>query len=548
MEQQTVSEVAQVSRGNAEDHEYDQYLARLRRRFDLNTITGEVPLFTTDAYKRHDTTLWDAYLNSFPPEERQYHTCSACRHFIQRYGTLVTIEAGRTTPAIWDEGDAPDLYKTAVAAMARLVRRAKVTGIFLSEQVELGQSSTRTERCTWRHFAVTNPRVFKRITKTAKQTQAERREDYNTVSRSLSEITPATLQQAVTLLKTEALWRSEKVLGGAEWLLAASEERRSLTGALRDNALWRAIALAPAGFCHPRSSMIGTLLEDIEAGLPFEDVRRKFAAKMNPTIYQRPQAAPSAGNIAQAEKLVEQLGIAPSLKRRFARLDDILEKLWEPRPAREETKAAGGVFGHLKPKGSEPAAAMRVPPVVMTWEKFKRTVLPEARSIELLAPMRGNYEALVTASDPEAPPILQWDSPERRNPVSWYVYSGGSIASQWGLAAGAWVKVVALSANPPHWFGREMPHQADGVLFVLEGCRDSRWASSGLGLFPECLKSELREVKSTIEAYSHRGQLEGYEESSACGIKISKGQASDVHVRVFGASGAPVEYQIDRWD
>lgn len=35
---------------------------------------------------------------------------------------------------------------------------------------------------------------------------------------------------------------------------------------------------------------------------------------MNPLQYQRPQAAPSAGNVAQAERIVEKLGIANSLE------------------------------------------------------------------------------------------------------------------------------------------------------------------------------------------------------------------------------------------
>lgn len=176
IEQQSTSATA-VKRDNSEDHEYDAYIGRIAERFKLRTENE--PLFTTDAYKRHDTSLWDAYLNSFPPDERQFHNCSACRHFIQRYGSLVTIKDGRTFPAVWDEDDAPELYKPAVEAMARLVRRAKVTGVFLSESAELGQAKTRTEVCTWHHFSVRNPRVFKRTTKTAKQAMAERREDRN---------------------------------------------------------------------------------------------------------------------------------------------------------------------------------------------------------------------------------------------------------------------------------------------------------------------------------------------------------------------------------
>lgn len=540
MEQQLVSESNEAPRGNHEDHEYDAYLTRLSARFSAATQNGAEPLFTTDAYKRHDTALWDAYLNSFPAEQRQFHNCGCCRHFIQRFGTLVTIKDGRTTPAVWDVDDAPDLYKPAVEALARLVRSAKVTGIFLSEETALGQPVTGV----WRHFAVLNPNVFKRTVKTAKQTMAERREDFGTVARALSEITPTVLQQAVTLLKTEQLWRSEKVLGGAEWLLKASEERRSLTGPLRDNALWRAIALAPAGFCHPRSSMIGTLIEDIEAGLPFDDVRRKFAAKLNPTIYQRPQAAPSAGNIAQAEKLVEQLGVGPSLVRRFARLEEV-ESIWLPTPD-PEAAGAEGVFGHLKPKGVEVPPAMAIPAQTMTWEKFARTVLPEAKSIELAAPHVGNYVALVTAQNPDAPPILQWDSLDNRNPVSHYVYNGGSRSSDWGV--GGWTPITAISLSPASWRGRKLTHQGEAVMFLLKGCRDSRNAGGGNAIFPENLKAEFHAIRSTVEAYSKTAKLLGLEEATACGVMASKGQAFGVHLRVRAANNVVAEYKLDRWD
>ncbi len=56
----------------------------------------------------------------------------------------------------------------------------------------------------------------------------------------------------------------------------------------------------------------------------------------------------------------------------------------------------------------------------MTWEKFARTVLPDAETIELYVPAEAApYVAMVTAANPQAPPILQWDRAERRNPVSW---------------------------------------------------------------------------------------------------------------------------------
>jgi hypothetical protein len=38
--------------------------------------------------------------------------------------------------------------------------------------------------------------------------------------------------------------------------------------------------------------MIGALLDDIKSGLPFEDIKARFDAKMHPLRYQRPKPRP----------------------------------------------------------------------------------------------------------------------------------------------------------------------------------------------------------------------------------------------------------------
>ena len=522
--------------GNDEDRDYEDYLSRLGRRFSANVADGKEPLFTTSVAP---DDLWEAYLGAFPEDQRQYHNCSACRRFIKTVGGLVTISGAATSSAVWDLDDAPELYRASVAAMLKIVKRAKVTGVFLSSDMTIGHPVTGT----WRHFSVELPKaiVFKRVTLTARQKMAERREDFTTVMRALEEFTAPMVLQALQLLKTDALYRSEKVLGQAQWLADLHAALESTKGP-RANVVWRAIALAPAGFCHPRSSMIGTLLDDIAAGLDFADASRKFAAKMHPLQYQRPQAAPTAGAIAQAEKLIAELGAAGSLARRFARLDDV-QTLWMP-TAKEEPKT-GGVFGHLKPKGAESPPSMTAPAQVMTWEKFQRTVLPEAHTIEALVPLRGNFCALVTSANADAPPILQWDNPENRNPVSWYVYNGGSLASQWGVSGGSWCPVTALTFNPAHW-NYESTHHSKGVLFILDGAKDSRGASAGAGLFPEILKSDFHGIRSTIEAYSRSAKIEGHEESAACGLLFGNG--SEVRLRVTDKHGMKSEYRLDRFD
>lgn len=526
--------------GNHADHEYDSFLKRVQERFIANCESGKKPLFTTDA-----EDLWERYLGSFSdPVERQYHNCHACRHFIQRFGALATLdEQGRVVPALWQEEDAPEEERRAIAAMSKAVRRAKVTGVFLSAERVWGTPATGV----WHHLAVTPPSgIVHHVTlQTASQMMAEKREDFKTVMTALNEFTQSVIETALTLLRTDSLYRSEKVLGQAEWLLALHVSRKEAKGAAKANAVWKAVAQAPAGFCHPRSSMIGTLLEDIAAGMAFEDVSRRFADKMHPLRYQRPQAAPTAGAIAAAEKAVEQLGIARSLPRRFARVDEV-QALWRPQPVKGKEQG-GGVFGHLKPKGKgAEAPSISLPVQTMTWDKFQRTVLPTAERIEFLAPARGSYTALTTAVNADAPPILQWDREEARNPVAWYFWHGGSNASQFSLLSDHFHDVEAVALQPSMWNGGPEHHGA-GVLFVIKGARETRQPSACL--FPEILRAELHGVRSVIEAYSRNAKLEGMEQPHAAGYMVSKGKNRpwNVTLRVW-SGGKSLVYALDRWD
>ncbi len=533
---------AQSAAGAPADDHYDDFLHELQRQFTENLQAGDNLLFTTDA-----EGLFDAYLAAIPERHRQYYTCSCCRTFVNRYGGLVTIDAeGNKVPAMWGN-EAPGLHHEGAVVMRRIVRRAQVTGVFLAPEPVWGYA----EAGGFRHMHVTPPPelLYKRGLLSAGQAMAAKREDFRTVARALAEFTSHHVQQALNLLRTEALYRSEKVLGVAEFLHKLHADRAAAKGSeARDNILWRAVASAPAGFCHPRSSMIGTLLEDIAAGMSFDLVSRRFADKMHPLQYQRPQAAPSGGNVARAEKLVAELGIESALRRRYARLDDI-QKLWTP-AAPKNTEAAQGVFSHIKLKDAAAIAhkALSAPVQDITWDKFRRTVLPHAQKIEFVVPTgRINYCGLVTAADPDAKPILQWDTEESRNPVSWYVYNGGSSAEDWNLRAGSLAPVTAVTLQPSMWAGEDKhQHQGKSVIFILEGARDRRDAT--LCLFPEILKSELREVRATIEAFSRTRTLEGAEEASANGVRI--GDRGNVHAHVFRVTTdvGVADYFIDRWD
>lgn len=523
-----------------ENDGYGELLAGIRRSFDEAVRDGEEPLFTTNA-----TGLYDMILSELPAQARQHYDCNACRHFVNRYGGLVRIDdRGEIHPVMWGF-EPPAFFAKAVASVAVEVENSKVTGAFVTSERKLGTPKTGS----WTHMAVDTPKkmVYSNLLKTAHQQASEKSEDYKMLNNAMSKYQKGTVEAAVNLLRSEALYRSEKVLGVAEWFLGVLNDTEGKRSRLRSNIVWKKAATAPVGFCHVSSSMIGTLLDDIEDGLSLEDVKSRFAEKMNPTQYQRPKAAPSAGNVAQAERIVEKLGIANFLKRRYARLDEI-QTIWRPIPVKKAGGVSAGVFARVatKEQQRESPNAMSGPTVTITWEKFRRTVLGSARKIEFYVPGKEEcYTAILTAEDQEAPPIILWDTEENRNPFSWYVYSGGSTPSRWNLLRG-YVEVTGVTLQPNLWQpGYE--HRGASVIFILNGAKDRDRRSTGLALFPEVLKSELHEVRSTIEAYSKSEKLGGADEASACGVRLQKGLNWNAQFRVTTDIGTTI-YKLDRWD
>lgn len=519
------------------DADWSAFIESTRKAFDA--ATG--PLFTTNA-----GGLYDTYLSHLPGE-RQVHTCSHCRQFIDRFGGLVTIgENGHIQPAMWANPlTIPAFYRPSNMAVQRLIGAARVTGPFLSAETMWG--TPLTDHGKWSHLAVQPPPalIYRNKLLTAGQAMAAKREDFRTVAASLADFTPDMLREAMRLLEADKLARSERFIGPIQWLQKLHEDRAAVRGPIRDNILWRAIVTAPDGFCHPRASVIGSLLEDIAAGLPFDDVKSRFNAKMHPLMYQRPQAAPAWQAIAQAEKMVEQLGIARSLERRFARLEEI-EAIWRPTPS--DDVPSGGVFGHLKPKRSVTVEPLDIPPQTMTWEKFARTVLPEAEAISLyIGQGRHNFITYTSAVHADAPPILKWDRDERRCPIAWYVWHGGSPPEQYGLRGGSWCDVAAICTLPTTWGDKPQPWLSDGVTLMLKGAIDTR-TGGGNALFPECLRPELHGVRSVVEAYSRRAEFQERENGSACGMDLRKAGGWPGYVLRVTSRGQTNAYRLDRWD
>lgn len=527
----------EIPQGHTAQEAFHALVQRINERF--NALDG--PVFRTDA-----RGLYEAYLATFQEgADRQLRTCSCCRAFIERYGALATVDdSGQLVSAVWSDNAVPAPYRDGFAAMRRLVHQASLTVPFLSADAIYGKPDSNG----WRHYAIAPRRVFQtRGLSTAFQAASAKREEFQSVRRALADYAPSTCANALRLLKADTLENAEAALGQAQFLVDLHAARDAVTGQQRkDHLVYRLVAAAPSGFCHPRSSMIATLLDDIKSGLAFEEAAARWAAKMHPLKYLRPQAAPTAGAIQAAEEAFDKLGAATALQRRFATMADVLETVWLPRsPA---APVASGIFASVKAKvTAAPAAVMTAPAIVMTLEKFRREVLPEAERIDMQAPDgRDAFVALTTAVHADARPIYQWDHAEQRNPVAWYLYHGGSQAREFNLR-GPWHEVIAIVAPPHAWAGQHHPQQGEGLILLLRDARDLSQGRGGLALFPSCLKGELHGFRSTIEAYSTVNRLAGYGEDNVAGLLLRKGAAYHTRLRVT-AGGQVADYELDRWD
>lgn len=393
------------------DDGYTKFSESLGRRFFDFASTG-MPLFTTNA-----TGLFDLFLNNLPPEARQHYTCRSCRNFVERHGGLVAMdEKGEIVSVLWEGSIVPAFFQNAVREMRKAVLKSEVTGVFLSDQAVLGNPITGI----WQHMSAALP--MSTIKSNAHQIMAQKAQDRETLINGLTTFPIELIDKAITLLQAEALDRPERFLEIAQWardihakLAAAKNSRR------RDNILWMAAATDIKEYCHLKNTVIASLLEDLAKNVPTDTAIRRFNEKVSTTNYQRSTAPPTAGGIRAAEKFVEERGLAGSLRRRYAKRDEIPEFVWKPKATFEEPKTTStGVFGHLTPKNHTITPdGMNLPNTVMTLDKFRRTVLPTAEHIEVRTDNPDRFMGIVTAADPDAPNMLQWN-----NTFSHYYHSG----------------------------------------------------------------------------------------------------------------------------
>lgn len=552
-----------IKAGNLTDHRYHERIKRISDRLTkaiygdqtesiFKGLLSEIapqPLFHTSARDG----LWDYYLSLHPAgPARNYVDCSTCQAFFEDFGGLVVINPdGTLTSALWHADDGDEEYEEIHRALRYRVERSKVTGFFVPYLRQLGVPVTGV----WRHYAVDLPTQFPLMDFTqATSLRLHVWSEQNTLVRSLQEFSLDLVLQAVSLLESGTFRGSERHVDMARWFLSVKEAYEKADNVRNaEHITWLAAADAPRSWCHIRNTCVGSMLKALGAGRPLAAVKCGYESNVAGENFQRPKAPPTTGNIKVAQQLIEELGLESSLRRRFARFED-LRPFWIP-VCRPKVESPPKLFDNLITKGANTTKLQ--PPDIdygeISYAVFQRNVLPKALEIEVMLSDRfGAIEALtafLTAADPASPPILKWDTPDDRNPVSWHFHAKGSTPAMFNLPGQTYIKVIGITQLPPMWtHPQQFPAFQNTVCFLLKDAKDTV-SEIGLSLFPETLRSDLFQIRSVLEAHSNKTPLESIDDPVA-GVVYNYDLSRSgyaLSLRVTTTNGR-ITYLLDRWE
>lgn len=384
---------------------FDLLKTSIAKQFKSMCATG---LFRVDI---DPDLLWETYLGAFPEgtnpiyKTRREFDCSTCRHFVKNLGGVVTIVNGRMV-TLWDGSMAGPL-QAVTAAMGALVRARPIKNIYLHNEPTVGVSECRQlleDRSvkTWTHFFVNLPSEVVLRKDQIGPRLAECQSTHDVMLRGLEEINTATVDTVIELIQQGSLYRGDEHLGA---LLAFRDLRvRCEKAPVADLFVWANLKV-PAG--RIRNTVIGSLLVDLAAGVDLEVAVKAFETKVAPTNYKRPTALVTKAMVLNAQKVVDELGLASALERRYARIDDITinNVLFADRSA----KRAMSAFDELA--ASVPVTAKNLAKVEeVSIDDFITKILPKADSLEVMLENRhaGNLVSLIAPVDPTAKQLFKW--------------------------------------------------------------------------------------------------------------------------------------------
>lgn len=360
--------------------------------------------------------LWDCYIDSYPEDKRQSHTCNCCRQFIEPYGNVVAIVNNKLV-SIWDSLVLDEPYATVARNLAQLVKSKPVCDVFVSKVVKLGtdknnvwiETPTRHVH-TWNHLFYKLPNhLLCAVSDSEEAVRGALRTNKTVLKRALDALSMDAFDIVLDLISQGSLYRGDQYKSDLEAFVALKKKYEVVPREERDNFCW--VESAKVGYVgRIRNTAIGTLLVDISNGRELDESVRAYERIVAPANYQRPKTIATKKMIQAAEARVIELGLMDALPRRHAEITDITvnDVIFADRNAKK-SMLGNSVFQDLaedipvNPKKLGTVAEISI-------EDFIKDVVPNATSIEVLLESRhiNNLMTLTAPSNKDAKNLFKW--------------------------------------------------------------------------------------------------------------------------------------------
>lgn len=558
--------------GVPDQHSFLAMVTSMRDTFWRNFHMHATTVYETD-FTNNDR-LWELYLKNIPAKDRQYHTCNCCKSFFRKYAGLVIVTADKAPTTMFDAAaayylyPAVNYYKRAFRAIGNAMAKAKLVRPFLPKEEDMGVKRT-DDGAVWYHFhSFVPPPYLTRSKEILKHHSTV--DDPQSVGNIVMELGNSLLAFLTNHMPDQYIierWknlihsvpRSEKFSAEASDFNEVLQELRiSGLSAFAGKLLW----MKP-NVLHFPSSIIATML-GMMAGETDRTLLMQFKERVDPLKYQRPKAPPAAGNVVSGERIIAKLHLQNALPRIMAPLSTaalVRKRIWGPsriplhrkkdtRQLKEASVATlgsnpGGVFADVHTKTNSAVqrsgshSRVTVAGVLARLHDIARIKVETAPTMSFFC-LTGPKNGMTVGA------MLKWDDDSRptaqRNPFGWYTYPTGNAPAAWGLRGQSHVPVMTILPMPNCWESKANTYGfPEQYLLVLAGCCDQN--TPGNGLFPELLRPELRECKTTIEQYNKQNKIGRPKNSStqmAAGVLLKSG----LKLHVTWKSGANVVLTI----
>lgn len=366
-------------------------------------------LFILDIEKE---LLWMAYIETFPEGIlRQEFNCINCKHFITRYGGLVSIDNEYNIHSYWEDIKADGIFAKVVENMLVAIKDARIRNIFVTDEITIGckcnqQIKPDNSVITWNHFYAIPTRNFIMSKNDSPSFRAGVKSSHDVWKRTLSELNPDAIDIVLDLISDNNLYRGDSYLRQLQTLHKAFVDSKDKN---LDNYTWQTASYLPEAVTHILNTAIGQLLKDITDTNNVEESVKKFEAMVAPANYHRPKGIITKAQVERAYKTVVDLGYEDSLERRHAAVEDISveDVIFVNRETRK--KMAGG-FDSLMNETSNTSKDYSKAAIDIDIEKFIKDVIPNATKLELLfeSNLINNLVTLTAPINKTAPSMFKW--------------------------------------------------------------------------------------------------------------------------------------------